>query len=789
MARRVRPHLTLLALLTVTGLLSAGEGLRPLPHDMLAFIRGQQSQRVAQLTRSLEGDKTTLGLGMLDGLQAFNQVTDAFGQTHVRCHQTFRGVEVYNGIVLGHMDATGRMLPPHATVQKDISLDSVALLDESKIREIVTRNLPQEGKLWPLQVKRLVFPTKYQDGIKMKRDASGRFVVDPVYSVGTSKKTDPYRWAFQISAIQAKTHGFAVTEFIIDGQTGEILKKWDGVHYADTPAVGTGTSQYNGTVSLNTVQLTDSSNQFILRDTTRATKPHPWSIAPPEGLPLPEYGGIGFQTVCYDNYNSTNNSGTMPFTNASNTWGDGQPFDWENEWPDRLYDAHGQTAAVDAHYALQMTWDYYKNVLGRDGGIDGQGTSPVSIVHMDDGMGAGRVLNNAAWIPSLFVMHYGDGAPTGSLTCLDVAAHEMSHGVMTFTANLSGGESQGLNEGNSDIHATMVKYYVWGADGTGPIVPDATTKAPGGHNRADYLWTLGSQLSKDGLTPTRWLYKPSKDGLSFDHWFDGMGMEDCHYSNGPANRAFYFLSQGAASDPTKETYSSYLPAGMTGIGNDNAIRIWYRAMSTVTDSSADYHAIREAVLAAATELHPPTGAADSPEVAAVKNAFAAINVGRAEVGQDPVLVTFKAVANSPFRNPNIVVAPALVPTPLPPPTVANAKNTEVTWDLGGLSARYPEGGKFVDGNFIAPVASNGAYWPVKAISKQDPRAYAVNMVFGVSLDCDSDTDTDACDMGALALAYNGIDVYPAAKLYDSIAGVDDVCLELFLEGFNNAFNH
>lgn len=789
MIRRARPSLTLLALLTAAGLLSAGEGLRPLPHDMLASIRGQQSQRTAQLTRSLEGGKTTLGLGMLDGLQTYNQITDGFGQTHVRYHQTYRGVEVYNGIVLGHMDAAGRLLAPHATVQGGINLEPIALLDEAKVREIATKNLSPEGKLWPLHVKPLVFPTKYQDGIKVKRDASGSFIIDPVYSVGTRKKKEPYRWAFQVSAVQAKKRGLAVTEFIIDGQTGEILKKWDGVQYADTPAVGTGTSQYNGTVSLNTVQLGDGTNKFILRDSTRATKPHPWSIAPPEGSPLLDWGGIGFQTVYYDNYNTIYSSGTMPFTNDSNTWGDGNAFDWDTEWPDRLGDTHGQTAAVDAHYAIQMTWDYYKNVLGRDGGIDGEGTSPVSVVHMDDGMGAGNVLNNASWIPHLFVMHYGDGAPTGSLACLDVAAHEMSHGVMTFTANLSGGESQGINEGNSDIHATMVKYYVWGAGGAGSVVPDTTTKASGDNNRPDYLWALGSQLSKDGLTPVRWLYKPSKDGFSFDHWFDGIGVEDCHYSSGPANRAFYFLSQGASSDSTKETYSPYLPAGMTGIGNDKAIRIWYRAMTTVTDASADYHAIREAVLASATELYPSTGAAASPEVAAVKNAFAAINVGGAEGGQDPVRVTFPAVANSPFRNPKILVAPALVPTPLPSPTVANAASTAVSWSVGGLSARYPEGGRFVDGKFVAPMMSFGAYWPVKAASNQDPRAYAVNMVFGVSLDCDSDTDTDACDMGAMALAYGGTGVYPAATLYESFMGVDEVCVELFLEGFNNAFNH
>jgi hypothetical protein len=36
------------------------------------------------------------------------------------------------------------------------------------------------------------------------------------------------------------------------------------------------------------------------------------------------------------------------------------------------------------------------------------------------------------------------------------------------------------------------------------------------------------------------------------------------------NRAFYFLSQGATT--TEETSTSFLPSGMTGIGNQKAAR-------------------------------------------------------------------------------------------------------------------------------------------------------------------------------------------------------------------------
>ena len=75
----------------------------------------------------------------------------------------------------------------------------------------------------------------------------------------------------------------------------------------------------------------------------------------------------------------------------------------------------------------------------------------------------------------------------------------------------------------------------------------------------------------------------------------------------------------------------------------------------------------------------------------------------------------------------------------------------------------------------------------QATSKQDSREFAVDGIFAASMDCDCDTDTDACDLGALALAYGGVNVYPAANLYGGLFGTDDICVWMFLEGFNNAF--
>jgi hypothetical protein len=73
-------------------------------------------------------------------------------------------------------------------------------------------------------------------------------------------------------------------------------------------------------------------------------------------------------------------------------------------------------------------------------------------------------------------------------------------------------------------------------------------------------------------------------------------------------------------------YSQYLvksPAAMTGIGNDHAWRIWFKALTTKFTASTNYADARTKVLAAATELY----GAGSKEAIAVQRAYAAINVG------------------------------------------------------------------------------------------------------------------------------------------------------------------
>ncbi|MFI9420873.1 M4 family metallopeptidase [Streptomyces werraensis] len=345
---------------------------------------------------------------------------------------------------------------------------------------------------------------------------------------------------------------------ITDATTGEKLHEWQAVH------TGTGRSLYSGTVTLGTYK---SGSAYQLYDTSRG----------------------GHKT--YNLARGTSGTGTL-FTDADDTWGTGTASSSSSD----------QTAAVDAAYGAQITWDFYKNTFGRSG-IRNDGKAAYSRVHY------GSNYVNAFWQDSCFCMTYGDGSGnTHPLTSLDVAGHEMSHGVTSVTAGLRySGESGGLNEATSDIFGAGAEFYANNSSDAG-----------------DYL--IGEKIDINGNgTPLRYMDKPSKDGASKDYWSSSLGSVDVHYSSGPANHFFYLLAEGSGSKTVNGvSYNSptYDGSTVTGIGRAKALQIWYKALTTYFTSTTNYKAARTGTLNAASALY----GASSAEYKAVDAAWKAVNV-------------------------------------------------------------------------------------------------------------------------------------------------------------------
>jgi len=338
---------------------------------------------------------------------------------------------------------------------------------------------------------------------------------------------------------------------VVDATSGAKLTGWDEVQE------GTGKGIFVGTVAIGT---TGTAGAYQMKDTTG-----------------------NFAT---DLKNATSGNGTT-FTDADDVWGTGSNSD-------------RASAGVDAHYGAGKTFDYFKNVLGRNG-IRGTGVGARSRVHFGHGY------DNAFWDGTQ--MTYGDGAGNNApLVELDIAGHEMSHGVTENTAALAyTGDAGGLNEATSDIFGTSVEWFA-----------NNPSDVP------DYL--IGEKVNLNGNgTPLRYMDQPSKDGASKDCWSSSLGGLDPHYSSGPLNHWFYLASEGSGSKTINGVnYNSPTCNGraVTPIGRDKAEKIWYRTLSTYLTANSTYQNARDGAVRSAKDLYGATSA----ECSGIASSFSAIGV-------------------------------------------------------------------------------------------------------------------------------------------------------------------
>jgi Zn-dependent metalloprotease len=368
--------------------------------------------------------------------------------------------------------------------------------------------------------------------------------------VYASEGTPRLAWQVTTSGVRASQTPSRLKTWV-DARTGRVIDS------AETIEEGTGNTQYSGSVTLNT---TFSGGVFRLRDT------------------------LGNVTTNLNH--ATSGTGTE-ITNSVDVFGNGATTDT-------------RTAGADAQWGAQETYAYYNDVLGRKG-IWNTGVGARSRVHY------GNAYNNAFWDGTQ--MTYGDGTGNARpLTAIDVAGHEMSHGVTANTAGLNyRGESGGLNEANSDIFGTAVEFYA----NTAADVPD-------------YL--IGEKININGNgTPLRYMDQPSKDGRSANCWSKTVGRLDVHYSSGPLNHWFYLVSEGSGAKTVNGVaYNSPTcnSSTMTGVGHSVAEKVWYRTLATKLTSSSGYAAARNGAIASAKELYGK----NSAQCAAVLNGFNAIAV-------------------------------------------------------------------------------------------------------------------------------------------------------------------
>jgi Zn-dependent metalloprotease len=762
----------------------------------------RRPENVVKAGNLLLGKRDEWALGRETTFLAHDDFTNPQGRTVIRFTQAFHGQRVWGGEAIAHVEPGGEVTFVTSGLKKNIALapDAWRLTGEDALA-LALRDLAPQGPLArPAQVERVVFPVRFMTGLVTRFDRTrGVAVFDAASSTWARRPAQPYVWAYEVRTLLTNAKdGHREMSYVIDATSGAILRRWDATqHISDQQGVGN--SYYRGAVPLATIE--DDDGTYALYARSRGTKPQPYLQS--QGVEQ-----LGLRTY-YSTLDETNQLfGIQPYAgNVTDTWGDGMalPLAWNpnlgavnldysedgsTAWASGAVTPTGQTAAVDAHFAMTTAWDMFENVFQRDG-IDGNGTSLFGIVHFLSGtsVSSAQPLTDAtSWSPGLFAVLCGDGSyalnsnAPAAMTEIDLIGHELAHGVTNATAQLfEAGLSGALNEGTSDIFGKLVQAYSDGG-GTGATIPDF---APGDLQK----WKVGFGSRPAG--PFRFMYKPSLDGRSADEAFGGVEDLDIHWSSGVVNRFFYFLSEGAPSDPTSVRYSRYLPGGMTGLGNDRAGHIWYKTLTEHLTADADFNAARAAAVTAAQELF----GADSDEVKAVMNAWAAVNVGSAP-GEGPRVQVSMPVINpaGSFLETNAQPTGILSKVQIFPvsarvlirATVQNASDPGVDFSLPPPGALESAGTINADGTWTTPdFTFNGDLIPIRATSRQDPREYAIGQLLLVNLDADTDDEQDAIDLGFVAMSWDLAQTpYPTAPVSDDN---HDWGLVFFAEAFNNAW--
>jgi len=324
------------------------------------------------------------------------------GSTHVRFHQLFQGVPVFEGEVITHVDKNGKVTETNA-LRSIKNLNVTPNISKDEAVAFARDAGPADGSVQILDAKLMVLPN------------------------GDHDQRDRLTWYVRLLS-EGGADGAAQWDTFVDAHNGKLALVFDTLHTTEPNAHGK--TQWNGSVDL---WSTLTGTTYSLIDAERNTR-----------------------TCDFNNKTSgtcvTVTSTTTEGDPAFGVFGDGSI-------------TNRSTAAADVHYGLQQTLGYYKTVLGRngiEGAADGATTLPVlSRVHYGSNYENAFWTTSCGVTGLVGCMTYGDGGSTlNALTTLDITGHEVSHGMMSREANLTyRGESGGLNESNSDIFGTLVEFY------------------------------------------------------------------------------------------------------------------------------------------------------------------------------------------------------------------------------------------------------------------------------------------------------------------------------------------
>lgn len=535
----------------------------------IIMIQGSKltaNERTASTQQRINAYLTSIGTHI--GFRQMNEQftlqrtdVDDLGMEHHRMQQVFQNIPVYGSeIILHGRDGNINLLNGRFYPTPNLA-DVVPTVSEASATAIITNDLKSKG--YELVSSPLV-----------KQQFEAALVI---YHKNHDKKMPFLAWH-----ITARPNAMTRFEYFVDAKKGEVIHSFNHTcnfvgHY-HSAACNEAPAQQNSEMLLDgsadaaakdlfgisrNLKTYLSSSKYYMIDASRTMY-----NAGQSNIPNDPVGAIW----TLDAFNTSPENSSFKYDHVTSS---------DNKWSNAA-------GAVSAHYNAGLAYDYYKNIHKRES-INGKGGTIISLVNVTEKNGASMA--NAFW--SGEAMFYGNGGSEFYPLAkgLDVAGHEMSHGVVQSTANLEyQNESGAMNESFADIFGAMIDRDDWkiGEDVVKlSVFPSGALRDLSNPNNG------GTSLNDNGWQPkhVNEQYKGSQDNGGV------------HINSGITNFAFYKYA--------------------TAIGKDKAEKVFYRALEKYLVKSSKFIDLRAAAQQAANDLYG-SGSNESNQIA---TAFSAVGIG------------------------------------------------------------------------------------------------------------------------------------------------------------------
>lgn len=432
----------------------------------------------------------------VDELKIIHTETDKKGNTHIKYQQQYKGINVLDAQIATHEKegfvdyVNGRWIPTPSVLNVNPSIS------KTQAEDIVKADL-DNFEIVPIEFQRLVHGQQ----------------ITTEQVIVLENKTAILAWHIDIFETISDRW-----EYTVDAQTGKILNKhttvchFHGHDHSHEPVSSVADGKTSSIArdlagEVRDINIYECSGAFFLADAARTMFHGNESDCTNDDLLI--HGVI----ITWDAL------GTTPAAPRS--------FQY-NYSIATTKDGWNDPRAISAHYNGGRAYEYFKEVHGRES-INGDRGNIESFYNVVEDNG--QQMDNAFWTGAAIFYGNGNQAFRTPLSAgLDVAGHEMSHGVIQTTANLRyEGESGALNESFADVFGVLIERETWqiGEDVVNTqIFPTGALRNMADPNNG------GTKLGDPG-------YQPANVQTQYRGPEDNGGV---HINSGIPNRAFFLFA-------------------------------------------------------------------------------------------------------------------------------------------------------------------------------------------------------------------------------------------------------